>query len=98
MKILFIIYSSRLASTLSTIRAGTARAVRENVYEETDEDYTYLEKLAGYHTMHNPFEETIFAIFGSNKVKTQHEKMKLENERLKHLKTRFVFYAKMLHC
>ena len=39
------------------------------------ENYTYLETLVPY--LNNPSEETIF---GSNKIKKQHETTKLQNE------------------
>ena len=71
-------YSSRLARILSTIRAGRARAVEEiYTYEETDQQDRgiYLEILVPY--LNNPSEEVIF---GSNKIKEEHETMKLQNE------------------
>ena len=61
--------------------AGWARTEqrKQNVYEETSyqelASQTYLEILVPY--LNNSSEETIF---GSNKIKEQHETMKLQNE------------------
>ena len=74
---LFTTYWSRLARTLSTIRAGRARAVVEEMFmRKLTKNYTYLEILLVPY-LNNPSEETIF---GSNKIKEQHETMKLQNE------------------
>ena len=73
-------YSIKLTRALSTIWSGRARAREEmfSDYKETDKElhvgiwkYWYLIYLS------NPSEETIF---GSNKIKDQHEIIKLQNE------------------
>ena len=73
---LFRNYSSRLARALSTIRTSRARAV-EKIFmgKKLTKNYTYLEMLVPY--LDNLSEETIL---GSNKIKEQHETMKLQNE------------------
>ena len=73
-QILFRNYSSKLARTLSTIRAGRATAV-EKMFMGKLTRASYLEMLVLY--LNNSSEETIFA---SNKIKEQHETMKLQNE------------------
>ena len=65
-------YWVRLARALSTIRAGRAGEVEEMFMRKLTKNYTYLEILVPY--LNNPSEETIF---GSNKIKEQHEPMKL---------------------
>ena len=74
-KILFRNYSSRLARALSTIRAGRARAVEKMFRRNYQELTRHPEILVPY--LNNSSEETIF---GSNKIKEQHETMKLQNE------------------
>ena len=68
-------YSSRLAKVLSTIRAGSARAVEEMFTRKLTKNQAYLEILVAY--LNNPSEE---AIFGSSKIKEGHVTMKLQNE------------------
>ena len=71
-------YSNRLARILSTIRIGKARAVEEtNTYKETNQQELgiFLEILAPH--LNSLSKEVIF---GSNKIKEQHETMKLQNE------------------
>ena len=81
-KTIFRNYSSRLARVLSKIRAGMTRAVEETFmmklasYQELA-SYKYLEILVPY--LNHPSEETVF---GSNKIKEQHETMKLQNEQV----------------
>ena len=70
-------YPSRLARAFSAIRVGRARAVEKMFrgnYQELA-SWTYPEILVPY--LNNSSEETIF---GSNKIKEQHETMKLQNE------------------
>ena len=75
---LFRNYSSRLSRALITIIAGIARACsRKDVYKETAKNQTYLEIPVPY--LNNPSEETTFR---SNKIKEQHETMKLQNEEI----------------
>ena len=75
---LFRNYSSRLARALSTIEAGrrarqTARAVEEMfMMRKLPRN---LEMQVAY--LNNSSKETIF---GSNRIKKQHETMKLQNE------------------
>ena len=69
---------SRLARTLSTIRADRARAVEEMfmfIRELLRSSKTYLEILVPY--LNNSTEETIFE---SNRIKEKYEAMKLQNE------------------
>ena len=71
-------YSSRLARIPSTVRTGRAGVVEEiYTYQKTDEQELgiYLEILVPY--QNNRSEEVIF---GSNKIKEEHETMKLQNE------------------
>ena len=67
---------SRLPRSLSTIRAGTARAI-EKVFMRTltRTSQTYLEMLVPY--LNNLSEETIF---GSKKSKEQQATMKFQNK------------------
>ena len=55
------------------LRAGNV--YEELVYVELTKNQSYLEVLGPY--LNNPFE---VAIFGSNKIKEEHETMKLQNE------------------
>ena len=73
----FTIYSSQLARALSTIRAGRARAVRGNTYEETDKGLHISGNAGRVPHLINPSEETIYE---SNKIKEQNETMELQNE------------------
>ena len=66
---------SRLARALSTIRAGRARALEGILMRKLTKNQTYQEILVPY--LNNVSEE---AIFGSNKIKQQHEPVKLQNE------------------
>ena len=54
-----------------------SQSSRRNIYEETDQRELgiYLEILVPY--LNNPSEEVIF---GSNKIKEEHETMKVQNE------------------
>ena len=66
---------SRSAGALSIIRAGRARVVEEMFIRKLDQHHEldiYLEILAPQ--LNNSSEEIIF---GSNKIKDQHETMKL---------------------
>ena len=84
-QILFRSYSSRLGRTQYN-QSSQGWSSRENVYEETryQELARDLEILVPY--LNNSSEETIF---GSNKIKEQHETMKLQNE-VSSLKTLFI--------
>ena len=66
---------TRLARALSTIRAGSARAVEEMFMKKLTKNQTNLEILVPH--LNNPSEETIF---GKNKIKEQHKTMKPQNE------------------
>ena len=75
-QILFRSYSSRLGRTQYN-QSSQGWSSRENVYEETryQELARDLEILVPY--LNSSSDETIF---GSNKIKKQHETMKLQNE------------------
>ena len=67
---------NRLARALSKIRADRARAVEEIfMRRKLTKNYLHMEILAPY--LNNPSEETTF---GSNKIKEQHETIKLQKE------------------
>ena len=66
---------SRLARALSTIRPSRARVLEELFTGNLTKSRTCLEILVPY--LKNLSQE---AIFGSNKLKKQHETMKLQNE------------------
>ena len=69
---------------LCTNRAVSARTVEEIFMRKLTTNYTCLEILVRY--INNLSEETLF---GRNKIKEQHETMKLQNEEVmlkKHLK------------
>ena len=78
-EILFRNYSSILAlNTIRTQQAGLEQSRERKcfwgIYQELA-SHTYLEILVRY--LNDSSEETIF---GSNKIKEQHETMKLQNE------------------
>ena len=82
---LFRNYSSRIARALSTIRAETSRAreVEEMfMMRKMPSNYPGISGNtgSGLPCLKNSSEETMF---GSNKIKEQHETMKLQNEEVK---------------
>ena len=66
---------SRLTRALSTIRAGRARALEGMLTRKLIKNQTCQEILLPY--LNNLSEE---AVFGSNKIKEQHEPVNLQNE------------------
>ena len=59
----------------STVRVGRTRAIEGVFTRKLSKSWACLEILVPY--LNNPSEE---AIFGSNKIKEEHEAMKLQNE------------------